>query len=152
MYRFLSSQKSPGTPAPGAHAHFVARRQGSFANLTRRRRPSSASLLVRGSALSLAFLDLSTIVNIAYQRSSVYDIGSLSTVLNDYSIVFVPFMVAAGRLADLLGRRRTFLPGVCWCSRASGDAPSPAVSAVRWRFQFAEASGCDTVFFARTGR
>ncbi|RHW99106.1 MFS transporter, partial [Mycobacterium tuberculosis] len=95
-----------------------------FANLTRRRRPSSASvLLVAGFGAFLAFLD-STIVNIAFpdiQRSfPSYDIGSLSWILNGYNIVFAAFMVAAGRLADLLGRRRTFLSGVLVFTIASG--------------------------------
>ncbi len=71
----------------------------------------------------LAFLD-STIVNIAFpdiQRSfPSYDIGSLSWILNGYNIVFAAFMVAAGRLADLLGRRWTFLSGVLVFTIASG--------------------------------
>ncbi|WP_141773907.1 MFS transporter, partial [Mycobacterium tuberculosis] len=37
-----------------------------------------------------------------------------------YNIVFAAFMVAAGRLADLLGRRRTFLSGVLVFTIASG--------------------------------
>lgn len=125
MYRFLSSQKSlPGTPRAPARMHISLHGGKGFANLTRRRRPSSASvLLVAGFGAFLAFLD-STIVNIAFpdiQRSfPSYDIGSLSWILNGYNIVFAAFMVAAGRLADLLGRRRTFLSGVLVFTIASG--------------------------------
>ncbi|MFV3845637.1 MFS transporter, partial [Mycobacterium tuberculosis] len=44
----------------------------------------------------------------------------LSWILNGYNIVFAAFMVAAGRLADLLGRRRTFLSGVLVFTIAAG--------------------------------
>ncbi len=37
---------------------------------------------------------------------------SLSWVLNAYNIVFAAFLVAAGRIADLLGRRRMFVLGL----------------------------------------
>ena len=40
------------------------------------------------------------------------DISGLSWVLNAYNIVFAAFLVAAGRMADLLGRRRIFLVGL----------------------------------------
>ncbi|WP_408632330.1 MFS transporter [Mycobacterium basiliense] len=71
----------------------------------------------------LAFLD-STIVNIAFpdiQRSfPSYDISSLSWILNGYNIVFAAFLVAAGRLADVLGRKRTFIFGVVIFTISSG--------------------------------
>lgn len=84
--------------------------------LSRRRTPSStAVLLIASFGAFLAFLD-STIVNIAFpdiQKSfPSYDLGSLSWILNAYNIVFAAFLVASGRLADLLGRRRTFVFGV----------------------------------------
>src|SRR5271156_2693790 len=92
--------------------------------LTRRRQPSStAVLLVAAFGAFLAFLD-STIVNIAFpniQRSfPTYDISSLSWVLNAYNIVFAAFLVAAGRLADLFGRKRMFVNGVVVFTVASG--------------------------------
>ena len=84
--------------------------------LTVRRQPSSmAVLLVAAFGAFLAFLD-STIVNIAFpniQKSfPTYTISSLSWILNAYNIVFAAFLVAAGRLADLLGRKRMFVWGV----------------------------------------
>lgn len=40
--------------------------------------------------------------------------------LNAYNIVFAAFLVAAGRLADLLGRKRLFICGVVLFTVASG--------------------------------
>ncbi|SON60028.1 putative NTE family protein [Mycobacterium simulans] len=91
--------------------------------LTRRRQPSPASvLLVSGFGAFLAFLD-STIVNVAFpdiQRYFHSGISDLSWVLNAYNIVFAAFLVAAGRLADLLGRKRVFIYGVVLFTVASG--------------------------------
>lgn len=94
------------------------------APLTKRRQPTStAVLLLAAFGAFLAFLD-STIVNIAFpniQKSfPTYDIGSLSWVLNAYNIVFAAFLVAAGRLADLFGRKRMFIYGVVVFTVASG--------------------------------
>lgn len=69
----------------------------------------------------LAFLD-STIVNVAFpdiQRHFHSNIGTLSWVLNGYNIVFAAFLVSAGRLADLLGRKRLFINGVVLFTFAS---------------------------------
>ncbi|WP_204081747.1 MFS transporter [Mycobacterium riyadhense] len=91
--------------------------------LTRRRQPSPASvLLVAAFGAFLAFLD-STIVNVAFpdiQRYFHSGISDLSWVLNAYNIVFAAFLVAAGKLADLLGRKRVFLYGVVLFTIASG--------------------------------
>ena len=91
--------------------------------LTVRRQPSStAVLLVAAFGAFLAFLD-STIVNIAFpniqQSFPTYAISSLSWVLNAYNIVFAAFLVAAGKLADLLGRKRMFVYGVVLFTIAS---------------------------------
>jgi NTE family protein len=85
----------------------------------------------------MAFLDV-TIVNVAFPVDSrgVPDasLAALSWVLNAYNIVFAALLVPAGRLADLLGRRRLFFWGLalfvlrracagsrgrcgCWCAR-----------------------------------
>ncbi|OSC41379.1 MFS transporter [Mycobacterium decipiens] len=89
----------------------------------RRRQPSSAAvLLVAAFGAFLAFLD-STIVNVAFpdiQRHFQSDISDLSWVLNAYNIVFAAFLVASGRLADLLGRKRVFIYGVVLFTVASG--------------------------------
>jgi EmrB/QacA subfamily drug resistance transporter len=70
----------------------------------------------------VAFVD-ATIVNIAFPdiERSFPDVGisSLSWVLNAYNIVFAAFLVAAGRFADLLGRRRIFSLGLVVFTLAS---------------------------------
>ena len=86
----------------------------SFRRARRQPRPAVV-LLVASFGAFLAFLD-STIVNVAFpdiQRSFPDSaLSSLSWVLNAYNIVLAAFLVAAGRLADLLGRKRIFVVGV----------------------------------------
>ena len=72
-------------------------------------------LAVAAAGAGLAFID-ATIVNVAFPDilrsfgdSSVSDV---SWVLNAYNIVFAAFLVAAGRIADLLGRKRLFELGI----------------------------------------
>ena len=87
-------------------------------------------LLVTAVAVFMGFLDV-TIVNIAFpdlQRdfSDTSEAG-LSWVLNAYNIVFAALLVPAGRLADLVGRKRLFLIGIgifLVASAACGFAPS----------------------------
>lgn len=71
-------------------------------------------LLVTSVAVFMGFLDV-TIVNIAFPdiRSSFPEasLGRLSWVLNAYTIVYAAALVPAGRLADRIGRRRSFLLG-----------------------------------------
>jgi EmrB/QacA subfamily drug resistance transporter len=85
-------------------------------------------LVVASLGAFLAFLD-ATIVNVAFPsiRESFPDtsISSLSWVLNAYNIVFAAFLVVCGRLADLIGRRRSYVAGIalftlasCWCAAA----------------------------------
>src|SRR5215210_4221166 len=87
-------------------------------------------LLVTAVAVFMAFLDV-TIVNVAFpsirEAFPATSLASLSWVLNAYNIVFAALLVPAGRLADLLGRRRMFFWGLglfvvasCLC----GLAPS----------------------------
>src|SRR5436309_11607797 len=83
---------------------------------SRRRRPSPRTVLAIASlGAAVAFVD-ATIVNIAFpsiaRSFSGTSISSLSWVLNAYNIVFAAFLVAAGRIADLLGRRRLFIFGL----------------------------------------
>ena len=97
------------------------------ARATARIAPSRV-LLVASFGAFLAFLD-ATIVNVAFPsiRTSFPEssIGSLSWVLNAYNIVFAAFLVVCGRLADLIGRRRSYVAGIalftlasCWCAAA----------------------------------
>ena len=81
----------------------------------------------------MAQLDL-FIVNIAFPAIEQSFPGStpssLSWVLNAYAIVFAACLVPAGRLADLLGRRRTFQLGLivfAVASAACALAPTLAV-------------------------
>ena len=90
-------------------------------------------LLVTGVAVFMAFLDV-TIVNVAFPsiRLAFPDasLAGLSWVLNAYNIVFAALLVPAGRLADLLGRRRMFFTGMALflaASAACGLAPSVEV-------------------------
>ncbi|HLJ04419.1 MAG TPA: DHA2 family efflux MFS transporter permease subunit [Solirubrobacteraceae bacterium] len=80
------------------------------------RGPSPRAVLAIASlGAAVAFVDV-TIVNIAFPdiEKSFHgtSISSLSWVLSAYNIVFAAFLVAAGRLADLLGRRRMFVLGL----------------------------------------
>src|SRR4051812_44933588 len=71
-------------------------------------------LLVSSLGVFMAFID-ATIVNVAFpdirQSFPSADLGSLSWVLNSYNVVFAAFLVPAGRISDLLGRRRIFSVG-----------------------------------------
>ncbi|HEX2576209.1 MAG TPA: MFS transporter, partial [Aquihabitans sp.] len=77
-------------------------------------RSTRAVFAVTALGSFMAALDLS-IVNVAFPdlRASFPEAGeaSLSWVITGYSIVFGALLVAAGRTADRLGRRRTFLFG-----------------------------------------
>ena len=72
-------------------------------------------LVVASFGVLMAFID-ATIVNVAFpeiQRSFPdAGFGTLSWVLNAYNIFFAAFLVAAGRMADLLGRKRVFELGI----------------------------------------
>src|SRR5688572_4512215 len=90
--------------------------------LERRRVSTSGALIVASFGAFLAFLD-ATVVNVAFPsiRESFEgsSLGALSWVLNAYNIVFAAFLVAAGRFADVLGRRRVFTAGVVVFTLAS---------------------------------
>jgi NTE family protein len=98
----------------------------------RRRRPEPRTVLAVASlGAAVAFVD-ATIVNIAFPNIARSfpgtSISSLSWVLNAYNIVFAAFLVPAGRIADLVGRRRTFVLGLEIFTAASllcAGAPSP---------------------------
>ena len=86
------------------------------ARLMRRRESKPLTVLAVASlGVFMAFVD-ATIVNIAFpdiaESFPETDISSLSWILNAYNIVFAAFLVAAGKLADLLGRRRVYLLGL----------------------------------------
>jgi len=81
----------------------------------------------------MAFLD-STIVNVAFPniaaRFSSSDLPTLSWVLNGYNVVIAALLMPAGRAADRLGCRRSFVAGLATftlASTACGVAGSAAV-------------------------
>jgi NTE family protein len=108
----------------------------------RRRGPQPRTVLAIASmGAAMAFVD-ATIVNIAFpdiaRSYPEASIASLSWVLNAYNIVFAAFLVAAGRLADLIGRRRVFISGLELFTIASvlcAVAPSLATLTVFRVFQ-----------------
>ena len=72
-------------------------------------------LAITGVAVFMGFLDV-TVVNVAFPdlEADFRDASraELSWVLNAYNIVFAALLVPAGRLADIVGRRRMFLIGI----------------------------------------
>jgi len=72
-------------------------------------------LLITASAVFMSFLD-ATIVNVAFpsiQHGFPHaSFTSLSWILNAYNLVFAALLVPAGRIGDLLGRRRLFNIGL----------------------------------------
>ncbi|MGI5340582.1 MFS transporter [Streptomyces sp. CA-181903] len=86
-------------------------------------------LAVASAAQFLAVLDVSAI-NIAFpvigEDFSAASAAGLSWVLNAYTIVLAALLIPAGRLADVVGRRRSFLLGLSVFGLASvgcGVAP-----------------------------
>src|SRR5215207_8793691 len=97
----------------------------------RKRVPPGRTLVVAAAGAGLAFVD-ATIVNVAFPDLqadfSGTSLGALSWVLNAYNIVFAALLVAAGRFADLLGRRRMFHIGILLFTVASvACAAAPSV-------------------------
>ena len=91
-------------------------------------------LAVSSSAAFLAFLDV-TIVNIAFPAITVAfpatSAADLSWIFTAYNVTFAALLVPAGRLADLWGRRRTFLTGLALFGLASAAcAAAPSAGAL----------------------
>lgn len=96
-------------------------------------RRARSTLAIAALAAMATYLD-TTILFVAFPditRSFTDSSGStLSWVLNAYTITFAALLVPAGKLADRLGHRRTFLTGSALFTAASmacGAAPSVAV-------------------------
>src|SRR5215469_18018649 len=74
-----------------------------------------------------------TIVNVALpsiQRDLGFGPADLTWVINAYGISYGGFVLLAGRMGDLVGRKRVFLAGVLVFTLASatcGLAPAPAL-------------------------
>ena len=116
-------------------AHPVSTPATTVGGVMQRRMPSPRKVFAISSlGVFIAFVD-ATIVNIAFpdiQRSfPEAGISTLSWVLSGYNIVFAAFLVAAGRLADLVGRKRTFVWGLALFTLASGlCAAAPSAEAL----------------------
>ena len=89
-------------------------------------------LLVTAVAVFISFLDV-TIVNVAFpdieQEFAGTSRSDLSWVLNAYNIVFAALLVPAGRVADIVGRRKMFFVGLLTfvgASAVAGAAPDAA--------------------------
>lgn len=72
-------------------------------------------LVISSVAVFMSFLDV-TIVNVAFpeleREFAESSRADLSWVLNAYNILFAALLVPAGRLADVVGRKRMFIAGV----------------------------------------
>jgi EmrB/QacA subfamily drug resistance transporter len=115
-----STLQSTASPTP---------RESDEAKARHPRRWTVFSVVVLGAFM--AQLDL-FIVNIAFPAISAdfpgADPSALSWILNAYAIVFAACLVPAGRLGDLIGRRRTFEIGITVFALASAAcAAAPTV-------------------------
>jgi EmrB/QacA subfamily drug resistance transporter len=112
---------SPGSPAPSSSA-------GTPAS------PHRIGLVVAVLALAIFMSSLDLfIVNLAFpyigKEYPGTSLGSLSWILNAYTIVFAAVLVPAGRWADRIGRRRVFTIGLIGFTAGSllcGLAPGVA--------------------------
>src|SRR2546422_2027328 len=88
------------------------------------------TLLAVSVAIFMLLLDI-TVVNVALpdiQRSLHSSFGDLQWVVNAYALTLAAFLLTAGALADLFGRRRVFVLGLAIftaSSAACGLAGSP---------------------------
>src|SRR5436190_7223340 len=88
------------------------------------------TLLAVSVAIFMLLLDI-TVVNVALpdiQRSLHSSFQDLQWVVNAYSLTLAAFLLTAGSLADLLGRRKVFVAGLVVftvSSAACGLAGSP---------------------------
>ena len=109
----------------------------------RRRQPTPHGVLA--IATFGAFLAFLNIINVIFPgiRDSfpLASLATLSWVLNGYSIAFATFVVAAGRLADVLGRRRLFIAGVGLFVIASGGCAAASTVGQLIAFRLAQGVG-----------
>lgn len=118
---------------PASHAE-RARAGGDGERLGARRVPAPALVLRIASLGVFAALLDATIVNVAFPSIARSfpgaSVSQLSWVLSAYNLTFAAFVVAGGRIADLLGRRRIFsaaLAGFTLASCLCAAAPSAGV-------------------------
>jgi EmrB/QacA subfamily drug resistance transporter len=96
-------------------------------------RPSSRRWLILAIASAATFLTILdlwavTIAFPALEKGFAATVGQVSWVLNAYSILLAALLVPAGRLADVVGRKRCFLTGLAAFGIASlGCALAPSL-------------------------
>ncbi|MFI4985686.1 MAG: MFS transporter [Solirubrobacterales bacterium] len=96
-------------------------RQSSADSERRRERRRQIALAVLCLGQLMMVLD-ATIVNVALpsiQRDLHFSQGNLTWVMNGYLITFGGFLLLAGRVGDLVGRKKVFLTGLALFSAAS---------------------------------
>jgi len=146
--RALASRRESPQPAPSEAAIAPEQRTASEATQARHAdaqiTSSAAELASRSDRrrwIALAVLCLgqlmmvldATIVNVALpsiQHDLHFSQGNLTWVMNGYLITFGGFLLLAGRLGDLVGRKRVFLTGLVMFTVASvlcGIADSQAL-------------------------
>jgi EmrB/QacA subfamily drug resistance transporter len=120
---------SDGTQARHADAQITSS-AAELASRSDRRRWIALAVLCLGQLMMV--LD-ATIVNVALpsiQHDLSFSQGNLTWVMNGYLITFGGFLLLAGRLGDLVGRKRIFLTGLIMFTVASvlcGIADSQAL-------------------------
>src|SRR3954451_9361296 len=95
-----------------------------------RSRPAMVALLCTAQFIVVLDATIVAIALPAIQRSLHMATADLQWVLSAYTLAFAGFLVLAGRLADLHGRRRVFMAGLTLFSVASlacGLSTSPAM-------------------------
>jgi EmrB/QacA subfamily drug resistance transporter len=91
-------------------------------------------LAITSGTTFLAFLDV-TIVNLAFpdlrRDFAGVSVSELSWVITAYGVLFAALLAPAGRIADLVGRRRIFLIGISGFTVASlATALAPSIEAL----------------------
>ncbi|MFI4990085.1 MAG: MFS transporter [Solirubrobacterales bacterium] len=115
-----AGERRPSGSAAGRHADAeLTGTAAEIATRNERRRWIALAVLCLGQLMMV--LD-STIVNVALpsiQHDLGFSQGSLTWVLDGYLITFGGFLLLAGRLGDLVGRKRVFLSGLVLFTAAS---------------------------------
>jgi EmrB/QacA subfamily drug resistance transporter len=115
----VAEQKMTG--APGTAADPVSTPDGGAAGGRRAHVPDGLILTLACVAQFMVVLDVS-IVNVALPsigRELHYSATGLQWVVNAYVLTFAGFLLLGGRAADLFGRRRVFVAGLCLFTVAS---------------------------------
>src|SRR6478609_728992 len=107
-------------------------------------RHASRTLAIAGLGVLVTFLD-TTVLFVAFpdisRTFSSASPASLSWVLNAYTIVFAALLVPAGKLADRIGHKRTFLTGAALFTLASAACALAPTVEVLIAFRVVQAVG-----------